>query len=275
MIYYFKGGVSMAKIKTKDDTYEVAVAREQWVVQANKMIQKSRFELSFAEQRIIKYAISLIKPDSHTLSYEFNIRDYAKICGLDSDQGVLYQDTRSVLKEISDRSWWIEQEDGSEVLVRWIVKAKMTKRSGKVTLVFDEDMMPYLLDFRENYTQYQLINTLAMKSIYSVRIYELLISLSWRAKSYKNKVWVESLNLDILKKRLNVHDLLTYNNFAAFERRVLKMAQQEINKYTDIEINYTPIKQGRKVVDVEFQIRHRDNMEKSLVAYHNSKILNV
>jgi len=265
----------MAKIKTKDDTYEVAVAREQWVVQANKMIQKSRFELSFAEQRIIKYAISLIKPDSHTLSYEFNIRDYAKICGLDSDQGVLYQDTRSVLKEISDRSWWIEQEDGSEVLVRWIVKAKMTKRSGKVTLVFDEDMMPYLLDFRENYTQYQLINTLAMKSIYSVRIYELLISLSWRAKSYKNKVWVESLNLDILKKRLNVHDLLTYNNFAAFERRVLKMAQQEINKYTDIEINYTPIKQGRKVVDVEFQIRHRDNMEKSLVAYHNSKILNV
>jgi len=250
----------MSKIKLKDNSLEIAVDREQYVVQNNLMIQKSRFELSFAEQRALKYVLSLIKPGSNELTYEFNILKYARICGIDTG-GRVYEETKSLLRGLRDRSWWLELEDGSEVTVSWLNKVKTDKRKGVATVRLDEDMMPFILNLLENYTQYSLLNTLAMKSQYSSRIYELLISYSWRFKKYKNKTGLQKFDLDTLKKRLNVNEIPTYNNFYDFKRKVLDISVKEINEYTDILLDYIPIKSGRKVVEIEFKITYKEQFD--------------
>lgn len=252
----------MARKYKKMNDIEIAVAREQYVVRANAMVQKSRFDLSFAEQRAVMYAISLIQPNRDELTYEFDIREYARVCGLDEDAGKVYEDTRSLLQGLRDRSWWLEQEDGSEVTVAWFNKIRMTRSRGKVLVEFDRDMMPYILDILDNYTQYRLMNTLAMKSVYSVRVYELLISHSWRSKQRAGKTGDavftrETFEIDELKKRLNAHKTKSYANFYDFKKRVLEVAKQEINQYTDIEIDYTPIKKGNKVIKIEFLIKYK------------------
>ena len=240
---------------------EVFDARNNFVVQSNNFIQKSKFDLTFAEQRALRYIISKVKPHSDELEYVFDIREYAKVCGLDCDAGVVYEDTKKALQNIRNKSWWFKGEDESETLVAFFSKARMDKRSGKVKVRFDEDMIPHIINLLNNYTQYPLINTLAMKSVYSTRIYELLLSLSWRAKSTKVKEHTEVFCLNYLKGALNVHEVASYKNFSLFRAKVLIPAQREINQYTDIEINYTPSKKGRKVVELEISIKYKNYVE--------------
>ena len=48
-------------------------------------------------------------------------------------------------------------------------------------------------------------------------------------------------------------------NFKDFRRYVLEVATKEINLYTDIEISWEPLKKGRKVIQVRFDITQRDS----------------
>ena len=49
-----------------------------------------------------------------------------------------------------------------------------------------------------------------------------------------------------------------YVNFKDFRKYVLEVATKEINLYTDIEISWQPIKNGKKVVQIYFDIKQRD-----------------
>lgn len=53
-----------------------------------------------------------------------------------------------------------------------------------------------------------------------------------------------------------------YKRYVDFRRYVLDVAMEEINKYTDLEVFYEPLKQGRKVTEIIFHIKKRDSIEK-------------
>ncbi|HIR88811.1 MAG TPA: replication initiation protein [Candidatus Fimimorpha faecalis] len=119
------------------------------------MIQKSRFELSLIEQKTVAYICSMIKPATQEtrseyypdslwqLEYEFDIRAYCKICGIDFNNGKNYVNVKAMLKHLADRSIWIEDEKG-EILVRWFSKICINKNSGLIRIEIDRDLVPYL-----------------------------------------------------------------------------------------------------------------------------------
>lgn len=78
------------------------------------------------------------------------------------------------------------------------------------------------------------------------KAFELLKSYS--GFNYKN------FDIDDLKIRLGA----PYKNFFDMRRKVLDVAVKEINLYTDIEVTWQPIKKGRKVVKVQFDIKKRE-----------------
>ena len=45
------------------------------------------------------------------------------------------------------------------------------------------------------------------------------------------------------------------NKYINFKQKVLEVAKREINKYSDLEIDFTPIKRGRAVYWIEFTIK--------------------
>lgn len=244
-----------------DETISIETSREYLVVKGNELVQKSRFELSLAEQKTIAFVCSMIKPVDvvdkakgipFQLEYEFNIRDYCKVCGLDYDNGKNYANVKDTLKKLSDRSMWLEIGD-EEVLCRWLAKVRTNKKSGIAKIKIDEDLVPYLFDLGQKFTQYQLYNILAMKSAFSVRIYELMKSYAFQ----KAKIF----DLEELKKLLMVADVKSYKNFADFKKRVLEVAQREINEFTDLEISFEPITHGRKVIKVVFYIKQKDAID--------------
>lgn len=245
----FFGGEAMTEQEA-----EVMDSRGYSVVKANSIIQKSRYKLSIAEQKTIAYICSMIKPieegEQFQLEYTFNIRKYCRICGLNYGSGKNYSDIKAILQNLSDKSMWLKQGD-EEILVRWLAKVRTNKQKGTVNIKVDEDLVPYLFGLKQQFTQYQLLDILAMKSAYSIRIYELL-------KSYaglKKKVF----ELEDLKKKLMVEDISSYNRFPDFRRKVLDVAINEINNLTALNVSYEPISKGRKVIKIEFHM----NMKKA------------
>lgn len=250
---------------TDDERIEIATKRDYLVVKGNDLIQQNRFELSLTEQKTIAFICSMIKPIESIdrakgvpfqLEYDFNIRDYCKVCGIDYDAGKNYADVKSTLKKLSDRSMWLTfpENPDEEVLCRWLSKVRTNKKSGIAHIKLDEDLVPFLFDLGQKFTQYQLYNILAMKSAFSVRIYELMKSYAFQ----KSKIF----EVEELKHLLMVDDVKSYNNFKDFRRFVLEKAQEEINELTDITISFEPIKKGKKVVKLKFKIDEKNPIER-------------
>jgi len=227
---------------------KLSETRNHLVVKQNDLIQKSRHQLTLQEQKIVLYLISKIKPnDSDFIEQKFSVAEFCRVCGLDDDSGGNYAYIKNTLKSLRDRSIWVTLDDGSETTLAWVNKVTMNKRSGLVRLRLDEDMKPYLLKLQGDFTQYNLIYTLAMRSQYSVRLYELL-------KSYQYKK-IFTVDIEKLKQLLFAE---TYTRNPNFKQKVLDVAVKEINRLSDIWVTYELIKEGRKVSDVEFRIHQKD-----------------
>lgn len=250
---------------TTDEKIIIATKREYLVVKGNELIQKNRFELSLPEQKTVAFVCSMIKPIEaidrakgvpYQLDYEFNIRDYCKVCGIDYDAGKNYADVKATLKNLRDRSMWLTLEDGSETTVAWLDRVIVNKKSGIAKIRIDDRIAQNLFDLGQKFTQYQLYNILAMKSAFSVRIYELMKSYAFQK--------TKTFELDELKKLLGVEEVKSYDRFPDFRRKVLEKAQEEINELTDIYIYFEPITKGRKVIKVKFRIVGKDPIERMI-----------
>lgn len=227
------------------------------VYKANAIVQKSRYKLSLTEQKTIAYICSMIKPvtddcSNFQLEYTFDIRKYCRICGIAYDSGKNYNDVKNVLQSLRNKSMWLEQGD-EEILVGWLAKVRTNKRKGTVYIRVDEDLVPYLFDLKQQFTQYQLLDILGMQSAYSIRIYELL-------KSYAG-LKEKTFTLDELKKRLMVEHIASYEKYSIFRQKVLDIAIREINELTALNVSYEPIFRGRKVVKVRFRMEQKQAVE--------------
>lgn len=231
-----------------DNKIEISQQRSYSVVKANEIVQKARYDLNIQELKSLAYIFSKIKPtDTELQEYTFSIKDYCQVCGIDYKNGGNYEYIKSTLKGMRDKSFWIQDETGAETTVGWLGKVRINKGSGKVKVKLDEDMQKYVIGLFENYTQYELLSTLPMKSAYSFRIYELLKSYAFTKH--------HTFDIDDLKSKLAATN---YVNFKDFRKYVLEIATREINLYTDIEVSWEPIKKGRKVIQVKFDIKQRD-----------------
>ena len=240
-----------------DNEREKLKIREYNVRKANELIQRTRYNLSMQEQKIILYIISKIKPnDDISKIYNFRIVDFCKIAGIDYENGKNYANLKAALKNLCDKSMWIKLDNGKETLLRWIKEPFLEPKSGTIEIILDEKMRPYLLDVQKNFTQYRLYEILAMRSQYSIRLYELL-------KSYET-IGRWKFNVDELKQKLFAEK---YNRFPDFKRRVVEKAVEEINDYTDLKIRYTLEKYGKKYTEITFFIKQKTNLAERVASW--------
>jgi len=243
--------------KEKIEITELQEKREYKIVKRNDLIQNARYNLSAQEQKIILYLISKIKPeDTEFKLYEFQIKDFCEVCGIDTRNGGNYILLKDTIKKLSDKSMWVKLDNGKETLLRWIEKPYIDENSGMIEIKLDKDMKPYLLKLKEKFTKYSLYFTLAMKSRYSIRLYELL-----KSYQYKNECEFE---IEQLKKMLFAE---TYNSFKDFRVKVLDIAMREINDYGDISVTYELERQGRKFHKIKFKMALKYDIDESIKTF--------
>jgi len=221
--------------------------QENLVVKHNKLIEaKGQMEFTLLEQKLLLALVSEISAEDEDLNvYDINIKEFLGFSGHQSIGGKEYKQVHDIAERLMEKVVRIKKDDGGTLSVSFLSSAETTENNSFVQLSFDEKLKPYLIDLKEQFTQYQLNNILKLNSGYSIRIYELL-------KQYE-KIRKRKFEVDALKDFLGL--IGKYKRFTNFETYVLKVAKKEINEYTDIDINYEKIKRGRRITHIEFSIQ--------------------
>lgn len=244
-------------MKTEEEKSVMLGERLYDVVKHNDLIQKSRFNLSTTEQKIILYMISKIQfGDKEFDIVVFKIKDFCEICGIDEKNGKNYALLKSTIGNLAAKYIWIKMNDDTETIIRWIDRPFIHPKSGTIELKLDELMKPYLLHLKSNFTKYCYYYILPMKSKYSIRLYELL-------KSYQNMKKC-SFEIEQLKKILFAE---TYKRFPDFKRKVIDTALSEINEFSDINMEYKLEKNKNKVVKITFTITQKRGLDERIEAW--------
>lgn len=121
-----------------------------------------------------------------------------------------------------------------------ISNPKIDKIKGSVVFTVLDDIWRCLLDFTKGYRKYELITAMQFKSVYSMRMYELM-------SGQKRPL---EFTFEDLKQRFGVKD--KYKLVGHFKTRVLDIAKKELDECSPYSFNYMEIKEGRKVVGFKF-----------------------
>lgn len=238
--------------------------RELIVAKSNDLIQKVRYSLPIQQQKLLLYLISKIKPnDRGDEEYTFSIREFCEIIGADPDSGFYYQEVKRSIKKLRDSSAWILKPDGEEELFSWLNTAKMHRGSGTISIRFSESCQPYLFMLQERFYMFRIQEILPFKSKYSIKLFELLESHSWRGRevdedglhhSRRDLVRDVVVNYEVEKLKVLI-DATKYTRTVDVIRRAIDPAVQEINFYSDdIHVEYDLIRDGRTIREIEFTL---------------------
>lgn len=246
----------MYKSIIKQDTGDYMVAK------SNQLVQQSKINLSIYEQRTINYMISKIMADDTDFNFiEFDYNDFCRLCNI-KDTNLTY--IKRVIKALADKSWW--WFDGEkDILIRWIGEAELTPDT--IRLKFHPKMERFLLKLKEsgNYTQTELLTYLNFKNKYSPILYDYCRSFINLTFKNKEKSIDRVLTLTELRDKLGLNEKENKNKYPYFKDLrvyVLEPCIDEINKHTDIHIEYEPIKKSRKVESIRLKIEIRDIIER-------------
>jgi plasmid replication initiation protein len=223
--------------------------RNRLVVKDNQLVRKARYNLTSNQQKILAYLISKIKPtDTELARYDISIKDFCELCGIEKDY--FYTEIREIVDNLDNKAFWVETEE-KIFKFRWFSEVEIIKGSGIVSVQLNSNIKKYLLELSENFTQYELCNILALKSKYSIRLYEWFKSYSFMHE--------KRIEIDSLKYILEADN---YKNFKDFRVRVIEKAIKEINEYTDLEVSYETVNQGKKVIAIIFYIRVKQPLQR-------------
>ncbi|OED44686.1 hypothetical protein ACH42_07010 [Endozoicomonas sp. (ex Bugula neritina AB1)] len=209
------------------------------VVKHNDLIEAS-YKLTLEEQRLILASIS--KVDSRKdvpVEIMITAKEYAELFDLQLKHS--YFQLKEATNNLYERDIQIKGKKQTERM-RWVYKVAYSDGEGYVTLKFSPEIKLYLSQLNGMFTSYQIANIAKLKSLYSIRMYELLNQ--WKITGKR------VIPLGEFRRILELED--SYPRFADLKRRVIQPAVDELNKQTDIAVSFDVEKQGRAVSTLLF-----------------------
>lgn len=131
------------------------------------------------------------------------------------------------------------------------------KTDNQIKIVFNSEIMPYLVGLRSNFTQFEIGQLLNIRKKYSLIIFQLAMThYKLKKTDDPNQIVSFKIALDELRDITDTkNELLLSSNF---ELRVLKDSINEINNaMTDFLITYEKLKDARRIVAIRFLMRER------------------
>lgn len=220
---------------------------EQIQVRQHNIITNARHDLSSVQLDIYFMLLSLLRAgDTQNTKYEIGVLQIEEITGRKWN----YQQLRDATAGLIGKVFEIEENDGL-LQVAMMSSAKYLKGKGKIQLTISEDLKPYLVDLKNNFTSFQLYCVLSMSSKYAKWMY---VQFSrWKDIGYY------SCELNQLKILLNLKDpkgriTEQYKQWGQFKDNVLEPSVRQINEYSDIHIAFQIEKKGKSIHRINFII---------------------
>lgn len=225
-----------------------------YVAEHNDLIKKARHDLSARQLKIMDFVISKIKPSDstfntvHTSMYEItNILQLTR-------SGKNYSDIVNNINVMRKKDVFIYNEKEKRMTITGWFSDFDVWENGQIELRINQQFAPYLIQLKENYTQYLLRDTIQLDSKYSILLYKLMREAD---KDYGKKIAILSGTPDEFKEWLGAPKSYTFNSL---KTQILQKAINEINlKIEDMNLKMFTARRGRKVVQVD--IHNKFNQE--------------
>lgn len=234
------------------------MANDLTLVKANSLIEAS-YRLTLDEMRLLALTIGTMNPKSDQQVFEFSVSEFVnQFPDVNADRA--YTQIKSAIERISER--WVKTEDERHVTkFRWVSSQTYFKKEGRFKIALTNEIMPYLTQLKGQFTQYQLNHISGFSSVHAIRLYELFTQYKRLGERY--------ISVEELKKWLQLED--KYDRYNNLNQWVLIPALSEINEKSDLFVGYEPIKRGRKIIGVEFNITHEKPVKKRPAFPHKNK----
>ena len=233
-------------------SFDFCLDTRNYVCQANSLVGgKQALKLNSA--KLIRAAImQVVRDDEELKPYIITISELAEL--LNVPKSNIYRDIDDITDDILNNPVYIREEVGKKVRwikIPWVTRCEYNSDIG-VAIKLNDELKPFLINLKDHYTQYTLDSILVMKSVYAIRIYELLQSQIMTRILPRAGTDIE-LSVETLKECCGCESK-AYNTFSNFRNRVIDIAVKEINEKTLYTLSYDYVKKGKSVIGLIFHI---------------------
>lgn len=221
------------------------------LVQDNALTM-ARYEMTSLEKNIMYAVMAQIEDnDTPTKCYKISLIDISNL----TKRRVRNDDFKAAVQRLLTRDFSIK-DSGGYLQSTFIASAYYDNR-GFVEIEIGIKLRPYLFALKKNFTTFGIEAATSLNSKYSKRLYEMLCQFKTtgflRISTHELKERFHLLNDDGSEK---------FQQWINFEKKVLKVAQTEINEKTEFQFDYVLKKEGRKITAVEFVFRKAEGAPK-------------
>jgi len=264
------------KEQTMEDIYEYSLANRT-IVKVSNTLNEAKYKLSANAIDVLNLFLTQIyTEDREFRKFRIDIKDIEKKLG----KRINTKTIDNICKELMSNPIRIEEIEESHIpesikrtsdpyyykkesakktinYYNWASKASYSVEDKWFELEIHEELKKHLLQLKKNFTKYSFNQIKNLKSQYSKRLYMLLK----RFMNTEKPFYIVSVE-DLLYI-LDVED--KYGKyFNDFRRKVLKVALDQINESSDINVFCKEIKKGRKIIRLEFKMNYKEEREEEL-----------
>lgn len=221
------------------------------VVKTNSLIMAIQ-KLTISETRLMQLAIIEARANGslgHGVPIYIHAETYAKTFHTTPENG--YKALLEAETKLFERRFQFVSERGNPVKSRWVTSVEYIKGEYTLKIKLSDDIINEVTKidgYKQFFTSYRLEQTSQLKSVYSIRLFELLIQ--------NMKIGKVKFDLEVFRLQLGINPD-EYSLMSNFKKFVLDSSVNEINDKTDLKISYEQHKKGRKIVGFTFTIKSK------------------
>lgn len=213
------------------------------MTKSNQLIEAG-YKLSLNEQRLVLSAISKLdgrKPLPKDGEFTITAEEFSSNFDIPLKQA--YENLDNAVSRLYERDIkTYDSKINSRERFRWVDGVKYWDGEAKVTLSFSRKVVPYLTLLHSQLTTYDLRQITKLGSAYAIRFYELLVQFKSTGE--------RCITLDKLKDRLEIAE--QYARFYNLKKRIIEPSIEDINKNTDLFVDWDVRKKGRVITGLIF-----------------------
>lgn len=221
-------------------------------------------------QKLIRIAIAECdsKKDDKFYLYRIKIIDLIKMLDLsEGEKKNLYRDVKKAARYMATFAIAIDdgRRNGAYRFMPMFRRIEYLEYEGVLEIAFNDEMTPFFLHLKKNFSQVPLHAILDMDHKYSLRVYELINMQLYKSKKHKDDTFISPLGnrlpidhnevyVSIEEVRRVTETEKTFKDTKDLKRRVLEPAFRDIEKSAGYHIEIEDVKKGRKIVGFNLHI---------------------
>lgn len=207
-------------------------------------------QLSVNEARLFVLGISRLRQENGGDSAEVTIAALELVRLFGGNKGY-YNELDKICRRLCEKQ--IVLVNGTHQLFSYL---RFSAADGGLYMRFNPIVLPYLLaDYRELTAR----EVFCLKSIYAIRIMELLKSCRQYSGHRDSSRFHLLISVEDLKKYLGIPDTSTYKQITNLRNKVLNHSILEINQNGYCHVSYDVIKDGRRITAFNFTMQVPSN----------------